>query len=87
MAMPGLKLGKHEIEVEFEARPFGRLHLKVQDAVQDGAALRARFPRDEADDYNLEIIGKRRTFIERRTRVQLNHFLHHSFDPHLPRGN
>ena len=34
-SMPELQHGKHEIEVLFEARPFGDLHLKVEDAIID----------------------------------------------------
>ena len=85
--MPVLRNGKHEIEVVFEARPFGQLHLKVEDAIHDLAPKRARLPRDESDDYDAEIIQKRRTFIEQQSGVKLNHILHHSFDPHLAKGN
>jgi hydroxymethylglutaryl-CoA reductase (NADPH) len=85
--MPGLRNGKHEIEIVFEARPFGQLHLKIEDAINDLATKRARLPRDDADDYNGEIIQKRRSFIEQQSGVKLNHILHHSFDPHLLKGN
>jgi len=86
-AMPALRNGRHEIDMMFEARPFGKLHLKVEDAITDQSAEEARLPRDEADDYSSEIIQKRRTFIEQRTGVKLQHLLHHSFDPHVTRGN
>lgn len=29
--MPGLKHGRHEIEMALKVRPFGSLHLKVED--------------------------------------------------------
>jgi len=86
-AMPALRNGRHEIDMMFEARPFGKLHLKVEDAITDQSAEEARLPRDEADDYSSEIIQKRRTFIEQRTGVKLQHLLHHSFDPHVTKGN
>ena len=70
--MPELGHGKHEIEVMFEARPFGDLHLKVE---------------DDADDYNPEIIQKRRALIEQATGVKLRHILCQSFDPRLTKGN
>jgi hydroxymethylglutaryl-CoA reductase (NADPH) len=85
--MPGLRDGKHEIEIVFEARPFGQLHLKVEDAISDLAPKRGHLPRDNSDDYSAEIIQKRRTFLEQNTGVKLNHILHHSFEPHLVRGN
>ena len=79
--------GKHEIEMIFEARPFGQLHLKVEDAIADPASPDTRLPRNESDDYSPEIIQKRRAFIEHRTGAKLNHVLRHSFDPHLVKGN
>ena len=85
--LPDLCNGTHEIEMIFEARPFGRLHLKVEDAILDPASRETRLPRDESDDYSSTIIQQRRAFIEQRSGVKLNHILHHSFDPHLARGN
>jgi hydroxymethylglutaryl-CoA reductase (NADPH) len=86
--MPGLRDGRHEIEVVFEARPFGQLHLKIEDAVANHISSEdTRLPRDDADDFNPEIIRRRRAFIEQRSGVQLNHILHHSFDPHVAKGN
>lgn len=85
--VPELPHGKHEIEVMFEARPFGDLHLKVEDALADPGQERARIPRDDADDYNPEIIRRRRVLVEQTSGVKLDHVLHHSFDPHLVKGN
>ena len=40
---PELPMGPHDIDVAFETRPFGRLHLKVEDTIaEDGQ--RARQP-------------------------------------------
>jgi len=85
--LPNLRHGKHKIEVMFEVRPFGDLHLKVEDAIADKTREGVHIPRSEADDYSPDIIGERRTLIEQATGVQLNHILHHSFDPHITRGN
>ena len=85
--MPELRRGKHVIEMVFETRPFGHLHLKVEDAITDQTSVSESLPRDEADDYNREVIKKRRAFIEHQSGVKLNHILHHSFDPHLAKGN
>jgi hydroxymethylglutaryl-CoA reductase (NADPH) len=82
-----LQKGKHEIEVAFEARPFGNLHLKVEDAISDEAPARSRIPRDETDDYDPAMIRARQAFIEQTSGVKLCHLPHYSFDPHLVRGN
>jgi hydroxymethylglutaryl-CoA reductase (NADPH) len=85
--MPGLTKGKHKIEVVFETRPFGQLHLKVEDNIADHATEPVRIPRDDVDNYSPDIVQKRRLFIEQRTGVKLHHILHHSFDAHLVKGN
>lgn len=86
-AVPELGHGTHEIEMVFETRPFGQLHLKVEDAISADGVEEVRLPRDEGDDYDARIIRRRQAFIERRTGVSLHHLLHHSFDPHLAKGN
>lgn len=86
-SLPELSGGQHEIEIHFEARPFGSLHLKVEDAIADQATDAVRIPRSEADDYNPEIILQRHALIEKVTGTKLKHVLHYSFDPHLAKGN
>lgn len=86
-AVPGLRTGRHRIEVLFEARPFGQLHLKVEDAIEDPTSEPVRLPRDEQDDYSPDIIQRRRAFIQQRTGTNLHHLFQHSFDPHLVKGN
>jgi hydroxymethylglutaryl-CoA reductase (NADPH) len=71
----------------FETRPFGQLHLKVEHAISEDHHEEVHLPRDEGDDYDARIIERRRAFIERHTGVKLHHLLHHSFDPHLVKGN
>jgi hydroxymethylglutaryl-CoA reductase (NADPH) len=85
--VPGLENGKHEIEVKFEARPFGTLHLKVEDALAEPVRDNLYIPRDDADDYNPEAVRRRRALIEQASGVKLDHILHHSFDPHTVKGN
>jgi hydroxymethylglutaryl-CoA reductase (NADPH) len=85
--MPGLRNGRHEIEILFETRPFGNLHLKVEDAISDQSRDTARIPREEADDYSPEAISRRQAFLERTTNLKLNHVFHSSFDPHVAKGN
>lgn len=85
--MPELRNGRHEIQIEFEARPFGSLCLKVEDAIADRTGDGVCIPRDEADDYNSEVIQRRRALIERVSGAKLHHVLQHSFDPHCAKGN
>ncbi|HXB70470.1 MAG TPA: hydroxymethylglutaryl-CoA reductase [Candidatus Acidoferrales bacterium] len=82
-----LRLTRHKIEIAFEARPFGKLKLDVEDGVaEDGQGSRS-IPRAEDDDYSPEIIGRRRAFIEAESGVALKHIVHHSLDPHAAKGN
>jgi hydroxymethylglutaryl-CoA reductase (NADPH) len=76
----------HEIEIVCEARPFGKLKLKVIDTVGQEAHER-RVPRDDTDNYTPEIIARRRALVEEATGVRLRHMAQHSFDPHLTKGN
>ncbi|MFB6229535.1 MAG: hydroxymethylglutaryl-CoA reductase [Salinibacter sp.] len=82
-----LDTGKHEIELVFQAQPFGRLSFTVEDSVseQDGAVK--RIPRDEDDNYSQKIIDERQQFIEDYSDTSLEHIPHYSFDPHDADGN
>jgi len=82
-----LPRGKHEIEIAFETRPFGKLQFKVEDAIAEQADHFVRIPRDDQDDYSPEIIRQRRELIEQVRGVKLQHIVHHSFDPHITKGN
>jgi hydroxymethylglutaryl-CoA reductase (NADPH) len=84
---PELRTGRHEIDISFDARPFGSLRLKVEDAIGSDAAPVVRIPRDEMDDYDAVIVESRRAFVEQASGVRLKHVAHHSFDPHLVKGN
>lgn len=85
--VPELPKGKHEIEFEFETRPFGKLHFTTEDAISDEVRQALRVPRDEMDDYHPDIIQRRRALIEEVTGVRLHHVTQPSFDPHVTRGN
>jgi len=85
--LPKLGSGRHEIEITFDARPFGSLSLLVEDALAEETSQDVRMPRDEADDYNPAVILQRRKLIEQMSGVKLHHLLHYSFDPHLAKGN
>lgn len=83
----GLALGKHEIEIDFEARPFGKLHFKVEDAISEVPRHGLHIPRDESDDYDPGIIGRRQALVEEVSGVKLQHVTKYSFDPHRAKGN
>ncbi|MBC6935102.1 MAG: hydroxymethylglutaryl-CoA reductase [Chloroflexi bacterium] len=82
-----LPLGKHEIEVTFEAVPFGELTLKVEDAITEADDHLIRLPRSERDDYDLEIIEERQRFVRDFSGAALEHVGKFSFDPHVAKGN
>jgi hydroxymethylglutaryl-CoA reductase (NADPH) len=84
---PPLAEGKHQIEISFEARPFGKLQVSVEDMVSTEPVCPASLPRDEEDDYSPEIISQRRVFIEEKSGAQIRHLSHYSFDPHILQGN
>ncbi|HEX8692814.1 MAG TPA: hydroxymethylglutaryl-CoA reductase [Longimicrobium sp.] len=84
---PALPLGKHDIELAFEAKPFGRLRLQVQDAIAEAAPDRRKIPRDESDDYADGAIRRRQAFVEEFTGAKLHHGTQYSFDAHLLKGN
>ena len=58
--MDALPVGRHSIEVAFEATPFGKLELQVDDAISDGTtADTKKIPRDDLDDYSEKAIKTR----------------------------
>lgn len=81
-----LPKGKYPIEVEFDTRPFGRLRLKVEDAISEDKPV-VRIPRSTSDDYAAEIIATRQAFVRSFTGVDFQHIRQYSFDPHLTKGN
>lgn len=82
-----LSRASHEIEIAFEARPFGKLKIKVEDALSDDGDSPLHVPRDDADNYSNAIIARRRTLVSEATGAALRHVANYSFDPHLTRGN
>jgi len=85
--MEPLGEGEHQISVGFDARPFGRMSLEVQDALKTSRASPGAVPRDPEDDYSNPIIRTRQAFIRERTGAELKHIASYSFDPHVTRGN
>lgn len=84
---PQLEEGKHKLEVGFEAKPFGKLNLKVEGGVKAVNQDRVLIPRSKDDDYAEDIIKERQRFVEEYTGRKLEHIPHYSFDPHIVAGN
>ncbi|MDX2250014.1 MAG: hydroxymethylglutaryl-CoA reductase [Bacteroidia bacterium] len=79
--------GKHKIEIGFEAKPFGKLKLKVEGGITAKENRTVVIPRSKTDDYDEEIIKIRQKFVEDYTEKKLEHISHYSFDPHITAGN
>jgi hydroxymethylglutaryl-CoA reductase (NADPH) len=77
---------EHEIELAFEARPFGKLSLKVVDAIGEESRRRV-IPRDDHDDYAPDAVERRRAFLRSSTGLELRHLVSQSFDPRVVKGN
>jgi hydroxymethylglutaryl-CoA reductase (NADPH) len=84
---PALPLGRHDIELAFDSKPFGKLKLSVQDAIAESAPAQKKIPRDPGDDYSDDAIRRRQGFVEEFTGAKLEHVKRYSFDPHLLKGN
>jgi len=82
-----LAKGNHEIGFAFEAKPFGALEFKVNDAIAEEEAKRIQIPYSKEDDHSREWADKRREFLEQQTGVKLQHVDKFSFDPAVTRGN
>lgn len=84
---PSLPAGKHEIEISFDSKPFGKLKFAVQDAISDPKENGRRIPRSAEDDYSDEAIHARQQFAEGFSGAKLHHVRQYSFDAHLLKGN
>ena len=73
--------------MRFTTKPFGKLKLKVDDAIADRSKSPIKIPRNNADDYAEEIIKERQRFVEEYHGHKLEHINHYSFDPHIAAGN
>lgn len=82
-----LKNGAHKIEVIFHCKPYGKLHLKANDAITESGKDLVKIPRNSEDDYSKEIIRKRQKFVESFTGQKFEHITQYSFDPHISAGN
>ena len=82
-----LPIGKHEIEISVQAKPFGKIKFSADDSIVDSKAKVVRIPRSEEDDYGKDIIKERQDFIEKETGAKLNHIRNYSLEPSTLQGN
>jgi hydroxymethylglutaryl-CoA reductase (NADPH) len=79
--------GTHEVELDFDCTPFGRILLDVQDAIAEAWDPRAHIPRSEDDDYGKETIRARQRFVQDFAGLELRHLPQYSLDPRTVAGN
>ncbi len=82
-----LARGNHELIVEFDAKPFGELKLKVNDTISDATPKRLQIPYDKENDHTRGWADRRRALVTELTGQRLEHVSSYSFDPGLLRGN
>ncbi len=82
-----LEEGKHEIDLDFEAKPFGRLSFKVKDTITSEPEPRTKIPYHKDDDYSAEAVKARQDFVSEYSGVPLQHIDKPSYDPSLTQGN
>ena len=82
-----LPKGQHEIEIEFDATPFGNLSFKVKDAIAEEKVKRSTVPLDKENNFSPAIVKARQKFVEEYAGIQLQHIDKYSFDPGVTQGN
>jgi hydroxymethylglutaryl-CoA reductase (NADPH) len=87
VAGPQLSEGPHQLEVAFQADPFGDLVFGAHDVVVAPQAMHPSVPRDAVDDQSTDAVEARREFMARRTQAAPVHLFRASFDAHETRGN
>lgn len=84
---PPLAKGEHELEIAFDATPFGDLTIKVKDAIAEEKPQRVAVPLDKDNNYTPAIVETRRKFIESYAGMKIEHLSHYSFPPERTQGN
>ena len=85
-----LACGPHDIDVEVDTHPFGRLDISARDSVSEVTApapARVPYEPDIAKDYLPDAIATRQRFVESMSGVKPSHITHFSFDPDILHGN
>jgi hydroxymethylglutaryl-CoA reductase (NADPH) len=81
-----LEMGQHEIALDFEAEPFGRLTFKVKDAIAEPTE-RTGVPYDKERNHDEDVIRRRQDFVRERSGAPIEHLFRYSFDPQTTQGN
>ena len=82
-----LGAGDHEIEIAFDAQPFGELAVRVHDAIAVETVKRAQIPYDKENDHSREWAAVRQRFASGFSGSTIEHLDKYSFDPGTTRGN
>ena len=78
--------GKHNIEIDFEAAPFGDLTLDVTDTIRSEEMV-GGIPRDSENNYSEDAIQARHEYLREETGAELEHVGQYSIDPEVTEGN
>ncbi|MFB6178644.1 MAG: hydroxymethylglutaryl-CoA reductase [Halorientalis sp.] len=81
-----LPTGDHQIEIDFQANPFGELSLSIADTIRDEDEVPS-IPRDREDNFSDDAIAARHEFLEEEAGVELEHIPHYSTDTEILEGN
>ncbi len=87
VAADTLARGKHQLLIGFLSNPFGKLTLKVKDAISERKPDRVTVPLDKENNCSPEIIAERQAFVESYSGAKLEHLRHYSFEPEETAGN
>ena len=85
--MPPLEDGEHQLDLDFQCRPFGNLRVRIDASLSRADKEEPSIPRDPADNYSEQAVEERRNFLRRHCTQSFEHVFRDSYDPHLTRGN
>ena len=89
-AGPGaLERGTHRIEIVVRTRPFGKLAIRVEDAVGEKPKTpgRVAVPCQKDDNLAAGVVAERQRFVRDYSGVDFRHLDKYSFDPATLEGN
>ncbi len=77
----------YKLELSFRTKKFGVLTFDVEDRAAPHVTKKISIPYDKENNYEDEIIKKRKEFVKDYSGVDLHHVSSYSFDPHVTKGN
>ena len=82
-----LQSGKHQMQIAVNTQPFGKIHIKVEDRLNEEIQdYSNKIPRDELNDYSKEIITERLDFARRFSNDELS-VIPSAVDANVFKGN